>query len=86
MMSYANLHFALQKSRQHAEDTQSRGPRVLILGSENAGKTTLAKILIGYAVRQGSSPIVVGLDPKQARPHENCLTNSQRQSSLLQVL
>jgi hypothetical protein len=31
MMSYANLHFLLEKLRQHAEDDHSQGPRVLIL-------------------------------------------------------
>ena len=65
MTSYANLHFALEKLRQQAEDSQSGGPRVLILGSEDAGKTSLAKILTSYAVRQGRNPILVGLDPKQ---------------------
>lgn len=65
MMSYANLHFTLEKLRQHAGDSRKAGPRVLILGSEDAGKTTLAKILVGYAVRQGRSPMMVGLDPKQ---------------------
>jgi polyribonucleotide 5'-hydroxyl-kinase len=65
MMSYANLHFALEKARQNAENSHSNGPRVLILGSEDAGKTTLAKILIGYAVRQGRKSVLVGLDPKQ---------------------
>ena len=65
MLSYANLHFALEKIRQHAEDSQSKGPRVLILGSEDAGKTTLAKILVGYSVRQGRNPILIGLDPKE---------------------
>jgi polyribonucleotide 5'-hydroxyl-kinase len=65
MLSYANLHFALEKKRQSAEDTQTNGPRVLILGSEDAGKTSLAKILTGYSIRQGRTPIVVGLDSKQ---------------------
>jgi polyribonucleotide 5'-hydroxyl-kinase len=65
MMSYANLHFSLERLRQQAEDAQGKGPRVLILGSVGAGKTTLAKMLTGYAVRQGRSPILVGLDPKQ---------------------
>lgn len=65
MLSYANLHFALEKLRQLADDNQSKGPRVLIIGSEDAGKTSLTKILISYAVRQGRKPIVVGLDPKQ---------------------
>ncbi len=50
--------------RQHAEDSQSKGPRVLLLGSEDAGKTSLAKILLGYSVRQGRTPVLVGLDPK----------------------
>jgi polyribonucleotide 5'-hydroxyl-kinase len=65
MLSYVNLHFALEKLRQAAEDMRSRGPRVLILGSEDAGKTSLTKLLTSYAIRQGRKPIVVGLDPKQ---------------------
>lgn len=65
MMSYANLHFSLERLRQNSEDTQSMGPRVLLLGAVDAGKSTLAKILTAYAVRQGRSPILVGLDPKQ---------------------
>ena len=65
MMSYANLHFALERLRQQAEDSQSKGPRVLILGSVDAGKSSLAKILTNYAVRQGRTPILVGLDPRQ---------------------
>jgi polyribonucleotide 5'-hydroxyl-kinase len=66
MTSYANLHFALETQRQRAQDSLSRGPRVLIVGSEHAGKTTLAKILVAYAVRQGRTPVVVGLDPREA--------------------
>jgi len=65
MTSYANLHFLLEKLRQHAEDDHSQGPRVLILGSEDAGKTSLAKILTNYATRQERRPVLVGLDPKQ---------------------
>jgi polyribonucleotide 5'-hydroxyl-kinase len=65
MGSYANLHFSLEKLRQHAQDDRSQGPRVLILGSEDAGKTSLAKILTSYATRQGRRPVLVGLDPKQ---------------------
>ena len=71
MTSYVNLHFTLEKFRQLAEDAQAKGPRVLILGSEDAGKTSLAKILVGYAVRQGRSPVLVGLDPKQVVPRSD---------------
>ena len=65
MMSYANLHFTLERLRQQAEESQGKGPIVLILGAAGAGKSTLAKLLAGYAIRQGRSPITVGLDPKQ---------------------
>ena len=68
MSLYINLHFTLEKRRQGAEDSHQGGPRILILGSENAGKTSLAQILISYAVRQGRKPVFVGLDPKQV-PH-----------------
>lgn len=66
MICYANLHFALEKQRQLAQENLSRGPRVLIVGSEHAGKTTLAKILVAYAGRQGRTPVLVGLDPREA--------------------
>jgi polyribonucleotide 5'-hydroxyl-kinase len=65
MISYANFHFALEKLRQKAEENRSSGPRVLILGSEDAGKTSLAKILTSYSIRQGRCPVLIGLDPKQ---------------------
>jgi polyribonucleotide 5'-hydroxyl-kinase len=80
MMSYANLHFALEKLRQQAEDTKSNGPRVLILGSEDAGKTSLAKILASYSVRQGRCPILVDLDPKQVLVTDIGLLTLNRQS------
>lgn len=71
MVEYANVHFALDSMRQEAkaasESTGTRrdGPRVLILGPEDAGKTSLAKILTGYAVKTGQQPVVVNLDPSE---------------------
>jgi polyribonucleotide 5'-hydroxyl-kinase len=82
MMSYANLHFTLEKLRQQSEDSQSQGPRILLLGSEDAGKTSLTKILTGYAVRQGRKPIVIGLDPKQVTPPSTRLLTRIIQSML----
>ena len=39
--------------------------RVLILGPENSGKTTVSKILVNYATRagQGWKPMLVNVDP-----------------------
>ncbi|CAZ85735.1 unnamed protein product [Tuber melanosporum] len=66
MTTYTNLHFALEKQRGMADESPTaQGPRVMIIGPENAGKTSLVKILTAYAVRQGRKPAVVNLDPKE---------------------
>ena len=65
MSEYINVHFALEELRERARVTGKEGPRVLILGPESAGKTSLAKILTGYATRSGRSPVVVNLDVKE---------------------
>ncbi|KAL7269646.1 Cleavage polyadenylation factor subunit clp1 [Rhizina undulata] len=66
MTSYTNLHFALEKLRaEAAESKDEQGPRVMIVGPEDAGKTSLVRLLTSYAVRQGHKPVVVNLDPKE---------------------
>ncbi|KAI9376399.1 hypothetical protein BJX61DRAFT_538928 [Aspergillus egyptiacus] len=65
MVEYANVHFALETLRAEAKANGKDGPRVLILGPEDAGKTSLAKILTSYAVKVGREPIVVNLDPTE---------------------
>ncbi|KAL4802336.1 hypothetical protein BDV18DRAFT_147317 [Aspergillus unguis] len=65
MVEYANVHFALEGLRAEAKANGKDGPRVLILGPEDAGKTSLSKILTGYAVKVGREPIVVNLDPTE---------------------
>ena len=65
MTDYANVHFALETMREEAVAAGSDGPRVLILGPENAGKTTLTKILTGYATKMDRQPLVVNLDPAE---------------------
>ncbi|KAL9012769.1 MAG: hypothetical protein Q9173_002494 [Seirophora scorigena] len=66
MSSYANLHFALERQRDHAASSGRDGPRVLILGPEDVGKTSLVKLLTAYATRSGRQPLAVNLDPKEA--------------------
>jgi polyribonucleotide 5'-hydroxyl-kinase len=66
MTEYINVHFALDSIRQQAKAAGKEGPRLLIIGPEGAGKTTLAKILTGYAVRALRSPVVVNLNVKES--------------------
>lgn len=60
-----NLHFALEKMRNEAEQKPKdvAGPRVLIAGPPNSGKTSLAKILLAYATKCDRKPIYISLDP-----------------------
>lgn len=63
---YMNLHGQLNDMRAAAARDGREGPRVLVTGSANSGKTTLAKILTSYATRQGHQPLVVNADPKES--------------------
>ncbi|KAL8787288.1 MAG: hypothetical protein Q9195_007847 [Heterodermia aff. obscurata] len=65
MTMYTNLHFALERIREQATVNMSQGPRILILGPSDAGKTSLAKILTAYASRAGRQPVTVNLDPTE---------------------
>ncbi|EJU00802.1 hypothetical protein DACRYDRAFT_89724 [Dacryopinax primogenitus] len=72
MVSYLNCHIASEQmrvrssiARRHGIGNQTQAPRVLMLGAENSGKTTLCKILLNYALRAGQSwsPLIINLDP-----------------------
>ena len=83
MYAYANIHLALEKMRVRAlsshhgsplppgpdAEVDPGAPRVLVLGPENSGKTSVCKILTNYAVRagQGWTPIYVNTDPSEVR-------------------
>jgi len=45
-----------------ASSRDGAGPRVLLVGPPDVGKTTIARILANYAARQNSQPIYVDLD------------------------
>jgi polyribonucleotide 5'-hydroxyl-kinase len=80
MAAYANLHIAFEQIRVRAlqslrgspssdddTGTSTDPPRVLVLGPENSGKTTVCKILTNYAVRAGQdwAPLLVNVDPSE---------------------
>ncbi|KAF9564418.1 hypothetical protein CPC08DRAFT_705370 [Agrocybe pediades] len=80
MKNYANLHIALEQMRvralrrirgspvpPHEVTKKSDPPRILILGPEHSGKTSVCKILANYAVRmgQGWTPFIVNVNPSE---------------------
>jgi polyribonucleotide 5'-hydroxyl-kinase len=63
MSSIINVHFALQRLREEAQTNDTLGPRVMIVGPSDVGKTALAKILVNYAARGRKFPILCDIDP-----------------------
>lgn len=63
MASYLNIHAQLQRRRELARAKHASGPRVLITGPVDSGKTTLTHLLLSYALRLGEKPTIVDLDP-----------------------
>jgi len=51
MISAVSFHGRLEKKRDEAREKVSRGPVVVIVGPTDAGKSTLARILLAYAAR-----------------------------------
>ncbi len=69
MIFYLNVHTALEQMRIGAETSGQMGPRVLIVGPDDVGKSTLSRMLLNWAVRVGRLPILVDLDVSQ-----NCVS------------
>lgn len=73
MVALSNIHAAFERMRVLAhraltanqpETTESRPPRVLVIGPENSGKTSACKTWCNYAVRGGRGwcPTLINLD------------------------
>ncbi|KAG0346778.1 Cleavage polyadenylation factor subunit clp1 [Podila humilis] len=62
MVSYLNTHLALEQRRVLATQNKRQGPRVLIVGPNDVGKTSLSKLLLSYALKQSRQPIYIDLD------------------------
>ncbi|KAL5006475.1 hypothetical protein ScPMuIL_015281 [Solemya velum] len=65
MTIYVNTHQALEQMRHIAEEHVTRGPRVLVVGPTDVGKSTLCHLLLNYAVACGHSPVFVDIDVGQ---------------------
>ncbi|XP_037086381.1 protein CLP1 homolog [Pollicipes pollicipes] len=65
MVMYLNTHAALEQMRRRAEKESGRGPVCMVAGPTDVGKSTLATLLVNYAVRAGRRPLLVDLDVGQ---------------------
>jgi polyribonucleotide 5'-hydroxyl-kinase len=66
MRSYLNVHVKLEEKRERAKMFDKQGPRVIIVGPTDTGKSTLCRLLINYAVRAERCPTFVDLDIGQS--------------------
>ncbi|KAJ3225371.1 hypothetical protein HK099_006912 [Clydaea vesicula] len=62
MYTYLNTHLALEGLRERARFEKKNGPRVLILGGSDVGKTTLSRILLNYGVKMEKKMMFIDLD------------------------
>jgi polyribonucleotide 5'-hydroxyl-kinase len=65
MQVYLNAHLALQQRRLQAKKEGGNGPRVMIVGPSDVGKTSVCKILLSYAVKMESPPLFVDIDTNE---------------------
>ena len=61
-----NLNAKLNELRDAAGIEGREGPRVLVVGEEATGKTSVVRTLASYATRQGYQPLVINVDPKDS--------------------
>ncbi|CAL9043131.1 unnamed protein product [Musa banksii] len=68
MVSYVNVHAILDARRARAKSSQasgmdsSQGPRVIVVGPTDSGKSSLCKMLLSWACKLGWKPTYVDLD------------------------
>lgn len=63
MPSYISAHAALQSRRDIAKNNNGQGPRAVIVGPAQSGKTSLVSMLGAYAVKANGCVTVLDLDP-----------------------
>ncbi|XVF16563.1 hypothetical protein REPUB_Repub10bG0042600 [Reevesia pubescens] len=68
MVSYVNVHAVLEGRRNRAkalspnDSEASQGPRVIVVGPTDSGKSALSRMLLSWAAKQGWKPTFVDLD------------------------
>lgn len=65
-VAFVNTHAQLEALRDDAAGSNNRtqqGPRVMVVGPPESGKSSLVQTLIAYATKVGRTPLWVDLDP-----------------------
>jgi len=62
MSDYVQLHGKVEEARVAALTADIAGPRVIVVGPPNSGKSSLVRLLCSYAVRMSRVPLYVDLD------------------------
>jgi len=75
MMQYMNLHMQLERMRLQAASTGRPGPRVMVVGPTDVGKSTLCRCLVNYCVRSQHPTHLVDLDVGQVRDKKDVTSN-----------
>ena len=62
---WLNVHGMLETARDDSLGSIEGGPRVLVVGPDFAGKSSLVKSLAGWGVKSARTPTIVNLDPRE---------------------
>jgi polyribonucleotide 5'-hydroxyl-kinase len=75
MTALVNVHAQLEARRDVALLNGDRGPRVLLAGPQECGKSTSARVLAMYAARLDRTPVLADIDVAQSlvSPVAGCL-------------
>ncbi|XP_014774939.1 polyribonucleotide 5'-hydroxyl-kinase Clp1 [Octopus bimaculoides] len=66
MVMYLNVHGALEQMKRKASEELTPGPRIMIVGPKDVGKSTVCKLFLNYCVRAGHAPLFVDIDVGQS--------------------
>ena len=74
MISYLMSFYLINDKRSKALDTNTIGPKVLILGSKNSGKRTLTHTFLNYSLKHGYKAIYVDLSLNNEISMPGCIS------------
>ena len=64
-VEWLNIHGMLETARDDAQNSRDGGPRVLVVGPDAVGKSTVVRSLAARGVVVGRTPTIVNVDPRE---------------------